>query len=164
MNINHVGNKGEALELQLGDICLQQNIDLGGRFLHAFLDWDRDAFQQFAQLQLLLLADGEKFELLRKGKDAEQLDGGHSGSEVLVVCGHGIVGHVEVGGDAPEVGTLELSRGSLVLDKMTLLKESGGSVDNVSALLDEGAVVVLVIHTDAIEGRVLEHAHIPGKQ
>ena len=41
LDIDHVGNKGEALEFQLGDKGLQQDINLGGGFLHTLLDWDR---------------------------------------------------------------------------------------------------------------------------
>jgi len=163
LNIDHVCDKGEALELQPRDVSLQQDIDLGGRFLHALLDGDRYTLQQLAQLKLLLLTDREELELLRESEDTEQLDGSHSGSEVLVVSGHGIVRHVEVGSDASKVGALELARGSLILDKVAFLKESGGGVDDISALLNEGTIVILVIDADTVQDGVLEHAHIPTK-
>ena len=163
MNIDHVCDKGEALELQPRDIGLQQHIDLGGRFLHALLDGNRYTFQQLAQFELLLLADRKELELLRKSEDTEQLDSGHSGSEMLVVSGHGIVRHVEVGGDASKVSALELARGSLIFDEVTFLEESGGGVNDISTLLDEGPIVILVIDADTVQDGILEHAHVSAK-
>jgi len=78
-----------------------------------------------------------------------------------MISGHGIVRHIEVGGDASEIGTLELSRGSFILDEMTLLEEGSSSVDDISALLDEGAIVILVIDADTVQDGILEHTHVP---
>ena len=160
LDIHHVRNKSETLELQPGNIGLQQDIDFGSGFLHTFLYRDRDTLQELAQLQLLLLTDGKELELLREGKNTKELNGSHGGSKMLVVSSHGIVRHIEMRSDASKIGALKLPRGSLVLDKVALLKEGGSSVYDISALLDESAVLILVIDAYAVQNRILEHAYV----
>ena len=46
-DVNHIGNQGESIQFKLWDIGLEQNIDLGTRFLNALLYWNRNSFHQF---------------------------------------------------------------------------------------------------------------------
>ena len=45
-HVDHVRHEREALQLELGDVGLQQHIDLGTRLLHALLHRDRHPLQQ----------------------------------------------------------------------------------------------------------------------
>ncbi len=54
MNVDHIRNKSESFKLELRDVCLQEDIDLGGWLFNGFLDRYRYTLKQLAQLKFLL--------------------------------------------------------------------------------------------------------------
>lgn len=45
-HVDHVRHEGETLQLELRDVGLEEDVDLGTRLLHALLDRDGDSVQQ----------------------------------------------------------------------------------------------------------------------
>ena len=54
LDIDHICDEGEALQLELRYEGLEQNVDLRGGLLDRLLDGNRDPFEQLAEFQLLL--------------------------------------------------------------------------------------------------------------
>ena len=76
---------------------------------------------------------------------------------MLVESGHRVVRHINVGDNAPKVRALEPVQGLLVLNEVTLLKESRGNVSDIGAHLDEIIAAVSVIHADIVESGIFKY-------
>lgn len=165
VDVDHVGQQGVALELELRDVRLEEDVGLGRGLVDTLLDGDGDPLEQLLELELLLLPNGDEPELVRKRKYSEELQHAHRGSQVLVVGRHGRVGDVVVRRDLSELGRGEDAGLAVVLDEISLLEHDGGRVDDVGTLLlERGVVVVLVVATDTVQRRLLEHSNVPGSQ
>jgi len=114
-DVDHVRDERKAVELELRDVRLQEHVDLGRGFVHALLDRDGRVLEQLLELELFLLANGDKLELVRQRKHAEELNLRHGRLEVGVVCAHACVGHVVVAGNAANLGRREAACFPVVL-------------------------------------------------
>lgn len=54
-DIHHISHECKAIQFHLRDVRLEQNVNLCGRLIDAFLDWDWYSFQELGQLELLFL-------------------------------------------------------------------------------------------------------------
>mmetsp|Transcript_29704 Transcript_29704/g.63181 ORF Transcript_29704/g.63181 Transcript_29704/m.63181 type:complete len:279 (-) Transcript_29704:1719-2555(-) len=74
LHVDHIRKQGETVELQLGDVRLQEHVHLGGGLVCTSLDGHGHALHELCQLHLLLLAHGDVLELVREREKTEQLD------------------------------------------------------------------------------------------
>lgn len=129
LHVHHVGEERKAVELELADVGLQEDVDLGRRLLHALLDGDGHALDEAPQLLLLLRPHDDVAELRGEGEEAQQLDVAHRRLEVLVVRRDGRVADVVVRRDAAERRALEAPRALVVAHEAVLVEERSGAVE-----------------------------------
>lgn len=104
----------ETLRIQNHATYLEQDIDLGSGLVKGLLDGDWHPVNQLGQFQLLLFPHNDVLELITQGKEAQQLNVAHGGFQVLIVGGNGVVSHVVMAGNTPQVSYLKTN--NVVLD------------------------------------------------
>mmetsp|Transcript_62196 Transcript_62196/g.148188 ORF Transcript_62196/g.148188 Transcript_62196/m.148188 type:complete len:1090 (-) Transcript_62196:715-3984(-) len=159
-DVDHVGHQRESVQLQLRDVRLEEHVDLGGRLLDALLDRDRHPVRELVQLHLLLLPHHHVLELPREGEDAQQLDIGHRGLEVVVEHRDRLVADVEVRRHAPQVRALEVAALAVVLDEVGLEEGRRRRVDQVRPSLLHRRVFFHLVGRDVVERGVPQHPHV----
>ena len=113
-HVHHIGEEGEALELELRDVRLQKDVRLRSGLVHVLFDRYRHALDQARKLLLLLLAHGDVRKVGREREEAEKLNVAQCRLEILVVHRDRLVGHVVVRRHAPQVRWLQLTALALV--------------------------------------------------
>mmetsp|Transcript_57678 Transcript_57678/g.103594 ORF Transcript_57678/g.103594 Transcript_57678/m.103594 type:complete len:900 (+) Transcript_57678:1228-3927(+) len=160
LNIHHVGEKRVALQLELGDVGLKEHVHLRRCLLSATFHGNWHALHELCQLDLLLLADGDVFELVGQREETEKLDVGHHRPQVVVVGGNRRILDVVVAGDSPQSGDLHLSGTLVILDEVVLVQEHEGTVNQVDTTLFQKLVFLSLIRRDAVKTRVAHHTHV----
>ena len=100
-DINHIRTQGISVQFKLAYIRLKQDIDFRSGISVAPLDRQRDAFQQFLQLVLLLLPDRDKLELRGQAENLKDLYHPHVRLNMFVIYRDGRVLYVIMRGDFP---------------------------------------------------------------
>mmetsp|Transcript_28044 Transcript_28044/g.66664 ORF Transcript_28044/g.66664 Transcript_28044/m.66664 type:complete len:432 (-) Transcript_28044:2560-3855(-) len=159
-DVDHVREQREPVELQLRDVRLQQDVDLGRRLLDTLFDRDRHPVRQLLQLHLLLLAHHHVLELAGQREDAEQLDVADGRLEVVVERCNRRVRHVEVRRHASEVGRLQVSGLAVVLHQVRLKQRCRRRMRQVQSPLLQYGVLLNLVGGDAVERGVAEHADV----
>mmetsp|Transcript_89753 Transcript_89753/g.214515 ORF Transcript_89753/g.214515 Transcript_89753/m.214515 type:complete len:260 (-) Transcript_89753:2928-3707(-) len=160
LDIHHVGHQRKSLQLQLGNVGLQQDIHLGRRLVRAALHWHGHSLHQLLHLHLLFLSYRDVLELMREREEPQKLDVRHHGPQVVVVGGNGRVLNVVVAGHPAQRCHLHLPSALVVLDEVVLVQECQGAVDQVDAPLLQEPILLCLIRRDAVEPGGSHHAHV----
>mmetsp|Transcript_97493 Transcript_97493/g.173621 ORF Transcript_97493/g.173621 Transcript_97493/m.173621 type:complete len:371 (+) Transcript_97493:1300-2412(+) len=160
LDVDHVRQQCETIQLELGDVCLQENVDLRRCLVCAAFNRHRHAFHELLHLNLLLLAHRDVLELVRQGEETQQLNVGHHWPKMLVVCGNGWVLDVVVTCHTAKGSHLDLASSLIILDEVVLVQHHERSVDQVHTSLLQESVFLSLIGGDAVEAWRAHHANV----
>mmetsp|Transcript_117329 Transcript_117329/g.373812 ORF Transcript_117329/g.373812 Transcript_117329/m.373812 type:complete len:986 (+) Transcript_117329:1016-3973(+) len=150
LDVDHVRQEGETVQLELRDVRLQQHVHLGGRLVNASLDRNRHALHQLRHLDLLFLTHRDVLELVGQREETQQLDVGHHRLQVVVEGGDRGVLDVVVARNATQGRDLHLACALIVLDQVVLVQEHERAVHQVNAALLQKLVFFGLIGRDAV--------------
>mmetsp|Transcript_113777 Transcript_113777/g.326945 ORF Transcript_113777/g.326945 Transcript_113777/m.326945 type:complete len:596 (+) Transcript_113777:2084-3871(+) len=160
LHVDHVRQQREAVELELGNVGLQQDVDFGRRLVRASLHRHGHALDELGHLHLFLLTHRDVLELVGQREQTEQLDVRHHGAQMVVERCDRRVPDVVMAGHATQCSDLHLTRALVVLDQIVLVEQHERAVHQVDAPLLQKPVLLGLIGRDAVQPRRAHHAHV----